>query len=907
MSMPEPDMQDPGRVEVNGELVKLDDVHPAEAAVEALRDRLGLTGTKLACGAGVCGACTVLLDDQPVNSCLLPATRLAGHRVETIEAYSTRPLHAVQRAFMARDALQCGYCTSGFVLESIAFFRAWRQERGMTRPTREDVAEALAGHLCRCGSYIGIFAAVQDACEGLFDDLAEPVETARVDAEAKVTGGGQYTVDVRHPGQLEGVIVRSRHPHARVGLVDADAALDMAGVVAVTELLGPDRVVRYVGQEIAAVAAINLRVARAAAAALRVTYEVLPAATTTDGARQAEQSTVFLKQSVRLPSSNDWNTPPGLIRGNLHHPLNIGSRRGRTARKLIERARVATDPGLVDGVWRTSSQVHTPLEPHAAVAQWTDEGLVLHLSTQAVGYSARVVADRVGLPESKVRVMCRDVGGGFGAKGRAGEEAWAAIALSRATGRPVRVVFDRAEVHSVGGSRPSTEIDLALLADEAGDLVAVSARAWSDGGASRGGWAAMIMGMGFPYGRPPRSLQDIDILTNMPPGRPMRGPNGVPAQWALEQAVDEMAERLGRDPIALRRHWDSNPLRNRLYDWVEQHPAWQTRTRLGQPGGRAGRHRRGIGMALGTWHHHFDPKSTVEVLTSAEGLTVRTGVQDIGTGASSLLAAAVAAVFGVRPETVRVEIGDSSYVHGAMNAASRGAASLHPVASEAATRLRRQLCVAAASELGLTDPTAAPGGIVHSGGHLPWPEAFQALPPQRAQARRGYDHGLSSYPSIGDVDLARGRAHPAAAAIVEVDVDTELGRVVPAAVHLLVAAGTLYTPDLARSQCHGAVVWGLGFALYEERIMDPATGRVLSANLNDYRITDMGSVPPIELAFLEDPFPEVKGGGVGLAELAMAPVAPAVANAVHQATGVRPRRAPITPARLLAALDGRPA
>ena len=200
------------QVSVNGERRELE-VRAEETAVEVLRDRLGLTGAKLVCGEGVCGACTVLLDGVPVASCLLPATALEGHAVVTVEGFGP-DFHPVQRAFIARDALQCGYCTPGLVVEAIAFHDRWRRQRGTEEPSRTDVVRALAGHLCRCGSYVGIIAAVGDACAGRFD--ADEPSGPRVEAGDKVTGRAVYATDVRHEGQLEGVIMRSPHPHARV-------------------------------------------------------------------------------------------------------------------------------------------------------------------------------------------------------------------------------------------------------------------------------------------------------------------------------------------------------------------------------------------------------------------------------------------------------------------------------------------------------------------------------------------------------------------------------------------------------------------------------------------------------------------------------------------------------------------
>src|SRR5919108_1159659 len=242
-------------------------VRPEDSAAELLRDGLGLTGTKLVCGEGVCGACTVLLDGTPMTSCLLPAAALDGRTVTTVEGFGPE-LHPVQRAFIAHDALQCGYCTPGFVVEAIAFHDRWRAEHGDDEPAREDVVAALAGHLCRCGAYVGILAAVRDACAGRFDagDPAAP----RVEARAKVTGSAVYTADVRQEGQLEGAILRSPHAHARVKGIDLAPARALAGVRAAVELVGGDRVVRYVGAEIAAVAAVDRRAAREALALIRV-------------------------------------------------------------------------------------------------------------------------------------------------------------------------------------------------------------------------------------------------------------------------------------------------------------------------------------------------------------------------------------------------------------------------------------------------------------------------------------------------------------------------------------------------------------------------------------------------------------------------------------------------------------
>ncbi len=260
-------------VTINGRTETLPD-DPDALLVDVLRDGLGLTGTKLVCGAGVCGACTVLLDGVPVVSCLMPAKAAAGRTITTVEGIESTTLHPIQRAFMALDALQCGFCTPGFIVEATAFHDNWRKAHGTTTPSREEIGAALSGHLCRCGAYDNILRAVADACSGRFD--GEASTAPRVEARDKVTGKAKYTVDIRHEGQLEGLIVRSSVAHGTVTALDFAPARALPGVMAVIPLLADDKTVRYVGEPIAAVAAADQITARKAAAAILVSYEQRP-------------------------------------------------------------------------------------------------------------------------------------------------------------------------------------------------------------------------------------------------------------------------------------------------------------------------------------------------------------------------------------------------------------------------------------------------------------------------------------------------------------------------------------------------------------------------------------------------------------------------------------------------------
>jgi xanthine dehydrogenase YagR molybdenum-binding subunit len=869
------------------------DVYPDEAAVELLRERAHLTGTKLVCGAGVCGACTVLLDGMPVTSCLLPAHALEGRSVQTIEHFGPE-LHPVQRAFMACDALQCGFCTPGFVIEGIAFYERWRKEHGAATPSREEVAGALAGHLCRCGAYPGIYVAIQAACAGAYD--ANTGAPPRLEAAAKVTGCAKYTVDIVYDGQLEGRILRSSHPHAKIRTIDSSAALAIDGVKAVVELLDKKRTVRYVGQEILAVAAVDRRTADAALAQIKVEYELLPAVIGMAAARADDAPAVYSGFKKDPPNAGEGMLLPGAWQHNVRKSmLAITAHQAAKARNLIATARQNNDPYLVEGVWVTESQSHTVLEPHACVAKWEADRVVVHASTQSCHRLAREIADHFDLPDDRVHVLCEHIGGAFGSKLEMTMETVAAVSLSRAAGAPVRVVLDRLEELTVGGYRPAAEISLALLAAPDGEMQALSSHVYADAGIAIGSQIAVLMGL--IYDQSPRDLVDYDVVNHAAPGKPFRGPGGPLACWAQEQAVDEMAHKLAIDPIALRRRWDRNELRHKLYDWAAELPVWRER---GPVGGDKGRFRRGVGLAAANWFYFFHSATTVEVAATAEGIVVTTSTQDMGNGSRSVIAHAVEEVFGIPHNDVIVLIGDSRAPRGPLSGGSRTTNSLFSPTRRAANQVRQQLLEAATKQFDLRDAKAVPGGIEHAGGHLPWPEVWKVVPRQAATVRRGLDHGLPAMPlAFGADDLNTGRGFTGAIHISEIEVDTRLGKIRPLRVWGGFAVGRIIAPVLARSQCYGGVIQGMGYALYEERQLDQVTGHTLSMGLEDYRIPGIGDIPEIDIHFIEEGFDHARGQGVGLSELSTLAVAASIGNAVFHATGWRPYRLPIHPAHII--------
>ncbi|NYJ32217.1 xanthine dehydrogenase YagR molybdenum-binding subunit [Nocardiopsis aegyptia] len=876
-------------VEVNGSSCPAPD-GPGGTAAGHLRDRLGLTGTKVACGTGVCGACTILVDGSPTVSCLLPADGLAGRAVTTVEGLGGD--HPVQRAFAAHDAMQCGYCTPGFVVEAAAFVDSWRAEHGDARPDRGAIADAMAGHLCRCGAYEGIFAAVADACAGAFDEPSDQ-DPPRIDALDKVTGRAEFTADRIPEGTWEGVVVRSAHAHARVLSVDPGGArtspVEAPGPAedadpVLVDLLGPDRTVRYAGQPIAAVAAPTADGARAAAAAVTVGYEPLPAVLDTDAAQAPGAPAVYPTRAEQraAPSYSEGPTPPARWNGNTRGPSTVGWRGGTAVRRL-RAAADHEDPLLVAQEYTTATQVHSPLEPHVCVASWDGGDLHLRVSTQSLSQVADRAAAHWELPRERVHVVTEFVGGGFGGKNGLSTDVVAAVELSRAAGAPVRVSLDRAEELTDAGHRPGTRTRVALLADGEGRLSAMTVDSYGDGGVSTGSNTATLAFL--MYGRSPRRVRDFDVITHRPPGKPMRGPGGPPMAWALEQAVDEMALRLGEDPLALRTRWDGNPKRRALYEKAARLDLWRSRPR----GERTGRFRRGVGVAAANWMYLLAPRAKVELAVEDGALVARSATQDLGTGIRSVLSDVVTERLGVPASALRVEIGHSSSVHGTGSYGSRTTTSMGPAAAQAADRMR-----AALREHAPDVPAAGP---------IPeraLKEALTGAEGVRVVGERRADRWGHLTPDMDDLALGRGLS--GAVHVMEVEVDTLLGRVRPTRCWAGIAAGHVYSERLARNQCEGAVVQGVGYALFEERRDDPATGVVLTDNMEDYRIPGMGDVPETEVYFHQEGFEHVRGGGVGLGEVSVVGVAAALGNAVHDATGVRPRELPIRPDRLIRGL-----
>ncbi len=866
-------------------------------AIDVIRERLGLTGTKQACGHGACGACTVKLDETPVCTCILPATAMHGRQVTTIEGLGTAEnLHPVQKAFLAEDALQCGFCTPGFVVEASAFHDRWRTDHGTTEPTLDQVSAALAGHLCRCGAYPAIYRAVQGACTGRFDE--EEVAGVRWDGLPKVTGSASYTVDIQLEGQLEGRILRASHGHGVLSRCDTSQALAMTGVQAVHQMTAVGHRVRFAGQELVAIAAVDARTAELALKAIEVVIDKEPVVTSIDQALEDGAPLIYpeSKPDLLTPSAGETPVFPSSWNGNLRGPTSSSLlSRPRKAEKAAVNAK---DGSLVlERTYETSVQLHTALEPHSCVAHWeAEDALTVYLSTQSVSHVANDIAERWELPRENVRVLAEYVGGGFGAKALLQPSSLAAIELARGARAPVRMVLSREEELVVGGLRPLERMESQLVIDADGEPAAMNLTAYADAGIAVGNSVAMMWRLSYHH--VPMKIVDYDVLTNGPPGKPFRGPGGPQGHWALEALLDEVAHLRGEDPLELRQRWDPNPHRQRLYSWARQVPAWSLRSKQASD---KGRYRHGIGLGSSVWWYIVEPSCQAELTVGPEGILVRSGTQDMGNGTKSVMAWTAAEAFGVTPQEITIQVGDSRFVPGPLSGGSRTTTSIAPVVAECCQQAIADLVRFAATHFSLEDATAADGGIQYAGGHLPWQRVLAAAPRQTYTARRRRDEGGFLLPfDLGGINLGMGI--PGSVQLTEVVVDTRLGRVIPQKLHLGVAAGRIVVPPLARSQCEGALVQSTSYALYEERRLDPLTGVNLTHNLEDYRLMGIGDCPEMNIHFDEEGWNHVQGRAVGLAEVATLPGLAAMGNAIAHATGWRPERFPLTMDRVLGGL-----
>ena len=909
-------------LDVNGQRHALE-VHSGTPLAEALREGAGLTGTKLCCEGGACGACTVLLDGRPVTSCLVLALDADGAEVRTVEGVGAKALHPVQQAFIDADALQCGFCTPGFVMSAVAFFERWKREHGDARPPREDVQRALSGNLCRCGAQPALVAAVQAACEGR---RAEPLRArgddvpalVRLDAREKVTGQATYAFDYQPKGMLHTYIVRATSGHGRVKRIDTSAAGGMPGVRATRVLLpkGPQGYVtlRFVGQEIVAVCADSYRQAAAAAARVVIDVEELPCAVDPVFAERDDAPLVFpAPRDEKVPGVTEAPKPPealfqwrGNVRGPMVWPLDGSDDEVDAA--------LANTPVRVALHAETAAQCHVSLERHVCVAEWQGDELVMHASSQATQMLAHDLASALDVPTSKVRVVSPYVGGGFGAKAQLRPEHLAAARLAKETGRPVRVALRLDEHITVGGNRPGTLQDLELGAEPDGRLVAVRHEGRTLCGAAVGERTTGLTDVHYPFAV--KRLVDRNVVTHTPPGCPFRAPGFPPNAFTLEQAVDEVAVRVDKDPLTLRLEQEAHRRKRMVYRLAKERAGYGERLRevARDLSKERGRYALGLGVATAEWFVLSSPSCRVELRAFRDGdVEVSTATHDLGQGARTVLASVVHDVLGVPAERIRVRVGDSALTPAPGTFGSISTSSIAGAAFKACEELKATLVPRALERYPGAQATSA-GIVLEEEGvarTLSFADLFELLPeePYVVLSARGADRGGFKLPPVrlGDAlasQLPFAMSHDIAssAQIAEVEVDRWLGRVRVRKVVVAIDAGRIVSRTTARSQCIGAVLQGISYALYEERRLDARDGRQLSRSFESYGLLGVADAPDVDVCFLDVPSESTPYGCFGLGESSTVATSAAVANAVFRAVGRRVTSSPMTPARVLAAM-----
>jgi CO/xanthine dehydrogenase Mo-binding subunit len=676
----------------------------------------------------------------------------------------------------------------------------------------------------------------------------------RADGLHRARGEAIFTADLKLNGMLHAAVLRSPHAHARVSRIDVAPALALPGVHAA---IGPDDLELLVsecgfeGAPVAAVCADTLAQARAGVAAIDVEFEVLEPLLDSDEA---------------------------VARGSL-----LGEPRIRR-RGDIERGFAEADV-VCSGEFRTSVVLHNSLETHQAVVQWVGDSVEVHISTQFIWGVRDELAEGLGLPADKVRVVCNYMGGGFGSKNSPDDHTFIAAELAKRTGRPVKCALTRREEHLAAGNRNATIQRLTIGAKEDGTLVAlkgeyVNAVGW-------GGWSSPVEGpMHLLYTCPNVWSTTYAARLNQPPMKAFRAPGFVEGTFGLEALIDELAAKLGIDPLELRRrnHTEQDPAddrpfsgKNLLECYRRAEPHWERRHDVRARSTDVVK--RGVGMASQIWYGGGGPPSYAWVRVGSDGrATVVTAMQDIGTGTKTAMAQIAAEELRIPLEHVTVSVGDSARgPYASISAGSSTTPSMGPAVRAAAADARRQIEEIAEQrgdpEMPLADVVALleDAQILGKGARGPNPAGMQVL-----------TFGVQ---------------------VAEVAVDVETGEVWVDRIAAVHDVGRVINPLGASSQIEGGIIQGIGHTLSEERLHDPSTGAILTTSFDSYRMPTIADVPEIVSELVDVPDPNLTNlGSKGLGEPPIVPTAAAIANAIRDATGADVRRLPISREEMLRAL-----
>lgn len=889
---------------------------PGQRLSRVLREDLGLTGTKVGCDAGDCGACTILLDGDPVCACLVPAAQAEGHAITTVEGLASRPplLDRLQNSFLAHGAAQCGACTPGMLVAATALLEKNAQ------PSETEVMDALGGVLCRCTGYRKIIAAVREAA----NEQSAPVVPAagaavgarlvRLDGQRKVDGTEIYGADEIPEDTLTVRVIRCPHHRARFQFGDLEEFVrthpGICAVLTAKDVPGEncygviprfadqpvfaEAEARFRGEAVAMLAGEEASIEAIDPASFPVIWEPLEPVTT-------------IEEALR-PQAD-------LLHG--HRPQNILTG-GRVVRGDVERA-LAEAEVIVEDEYETGFVEHAYIEPEAGFARCAGDGIEIQACTQSPYMDRADIARILGIAPENVRIIPTAVGGGFGSKLDLSVQPFVALAAWRLK-RPARMVYSRSESILSTTKRHPAKMRLRAGARRDGRLVALDFSADFNTGAYSS-WGPTVAARvpvhaSGPYQVPHYRAITRAIHTHLVPAGAFRG-FGVPqTAIAQEQVYDQLADKIGMDRLEFRilnaLEDESPTVTGQVLGVGVGIRACLEALRPKWAGARAeaavhnaqttGPVRRGVGVA-GMWYGcgntSLPNPSTVRVGLKADGrVALHQGAVDIGQGSNTIVTQICADAMGIPVDRFDLVSGDTARTPDCgKTSASRQTFVTGKAAAMAGAQLRAaMLALARANEtyaLSVADgelrATHQDEQRIVALANLPLDAHGYVL-----TAEATFD------PPTSPLD-ENGQGVPYAvfgfgAHMAEVEVDTELGTVRVRKITAAHDVGRAINPTLIEGQIEGGAAQGLGQALMEEFF--PGNGE----NLHDYLIPSIGDLPPIESILIEDPSPIGPFGAKGIGEQAIIPTAPAILNAIHDAVGVRIRRVPATPDRVRAAI-----
>lgn len=890
---------------------------PGRRLSKALREDLGLTGTKVGCDAGDCGACTVLIDGEVACACLVAIGQVRGQSVTTIEGLAAEPAGAGLRAAFARHgAAQCGICTPGMLVAASALLAR------NCAPTETATMDAIGGVLCRCTGYRKIVAAIMDAGAAVVpaplpkSGAAVGARVARLDGARKIDGSERFGADHALAGVLLGRAVRSpvhraafrfgdlaAYVHGHPGIARVFTAADVPGenrfgviasfadqpVLAVAETRFRGEAVALVVGEPAAVEVLDL-------GAFPVTFTELPALTSMDAA---------LADAAPL------------IHG--HRPGNVLVR-GRVVRGDVE-AGLAAAAHVVDESFETGFVEHAYIEPEAGLARRTGDRMEIATCTQAPYMYRDDIARILGVAPEAVRIIPTAVGGGFGAKLDLSLQPFIALAAWHLE-RPVRMVYSRTESMMTTTKRHPGRLRCRAGADAEGRLVAMDVTGDFNTGAYAS-WGPTVANRvpvhaSGPYFVPAYRALTRAIHTHLVPAGAFRG-FGVPqVAIAQEQVYDMLAERLGMDKLEFRLRNALRPeqptvtgqvLRDGVgiracFAALERH--WhraRAEAAAANAGGGLSHIRRGVGIA-GMWYGcgntSLPNPSTIRIGLKPDGrIALHQGAVDIGQGSNTVIAQIAADALGVPLALIDLVAADTDLTPDCGKTSASRQTFVTGKAAERAARALRQRILRQAN-------AGEDAAIGFRDGHLIIGEGrrrvdLRELAPDShgyvLAAEETFDPPTS--PLDGDGQGTPYAVYGFGAHLAELAVDMDLGTVQLLKITAAHDVGRAINPTLIEGQIEGGIAQGIGMALMEEFV--PGKGE----NLHDYLIPSAGDVPAIESILIEDPSSVGPFGAKGIGEQALIPTAPAILNAIANAAGVRIRRVPATPDRVRAAILAR--